>query len=376
LLRNGRALRGAAVAATLLAACARQPPTTPSASAPEPSGERGYVAYVAHQPDQRDLWLYDVAMDRATQLTFDGDERFERDPAFLGDEVLYVASDSESSRSSIEAISVAGAAPREIVREEGSILGFGVSPDGSTIAYLSFKYEGSTAHRLKLVDASGGRPSAVRTIGHVIGRGAGSDDEASVAWAPDGASILVTDTHVSVDRTLGLFLLEPTGQDVAEPWAGTHARWSPDGRTIYYRGHVETGDDSWFALDVESRRTQAIGVRPGANNAVVSPDGSSIAYDTSSFGDHLRVRPRVPQAVYRYDLPSGPETLVAENAIAPLWISGGEILVTDVTVPGPRANTLNSWEFAGTVTKVGEDGTWSAVAIASTSDAAALLRQP
>lgn len=348
-----------------------KPSGTPS-SPPASVGRSTFVAYV----DDHDLWLYDMARDIVRPLTEDREQRFERDPAFLDDsELLYNASSSTETTSMIEAIPIGGGAPREIVRDEGRILDFDLSPDSSMIAYLTFKHVGETAHRLKVVRLSGGNPKVLRTLGQVSGRGAGSEDEVSVDWSPNGKLLLVTDTHVDQDRKDGISLLDRRGREEIPRWTGTHARWSPDGRTVYFRGHAEAGNVDWFALDLKSKRTKELTMRRGTNNPAIAPDGSSLVYDTSYFGDMPPGTPRSREApaVYRYELPGGPEVRVKGDAMAPLWISSGDLLVTDVMRPGAGAPTLNSWEMIGTVTRVSADGATSRAAMTSTYDAAVLL---
>ncbi|MBI4729475.1 MAG: PD40 domain-containing protein [Acidobacteria bacterium] len=268
--------------------------------------------------------------------------------------------------------------PREIAREDGSILDFDLSPDGSTIAYLEANYSIDSVHHLKRLDLSSGKRSVLRTLGTPPGSGAGSEDEVSVAWSPDGRGILVTDTHVADSNgARGIFLLDRAGRDIVPAWTGTHARWSPDGRTIYYRGYAGTNGVAWFALDTASMRKTELGIRPGTNNLMVAPDGNRVAYDTSYFGDTPLEAFRSDKApiVYTYDLRTGRESVLRKGALSPLWISADEILVTDARRPRPGA-AANSWEPLGTVTKLAVGGIQVTVAITSTVQAATLFDRP
>lgn len=372
-----------------LAACGKEPsavsPTSSPTTSPSPSAEPGRARFVAYV-DERDLWLYDVGADRVTRLTDDGDARVERAPEFMGEtHVVFVTSSDEPGTSTISAIPLEGGTARDIVGEEGTILDFDLSPDGATIAYLEVNFDTGGVHTLKQVDAAGGDPSVLRTFGAPLGRGAGSDDETSVAWSPDGRSILVTDTHVTgLDpdaleaprRTAAIFVLDGRGDDLVPPWLGTHARWWKGGGAILYRGFSFDGDDvAWHTLDVPSADRTTLDIRPRTLNLSLTPNGERVAYDTSWFGETSKPGSWDALVVYRFDLETGRERMLADGAIAPLWVSDDEALVTDAKRPGPRAETLNSWVPLGTVSRVTLDGTRTVVSMTSTWDAATLFER-
>lgn len=344
------------------------PPPGPTVSfhPATPTREAKSIAYV----DQRDLWVYDVNADRTTRLTSNGEQRIEHDSAFYGDRyILYGSTDPTA----IEAISLEGGAPITIVQEEGSIMDFDVSPDGSTLIYIHVDFDGDAIHRLKRVAVDGGRPVVLRELGAPPGRGAGSEDEVSVSWSPNGETILVTDTHVEPNEAI--MLLDSDGKDVIPAWRGTHARWSPDGKIIYYRGYADHGDSRWRILNVADKRRRTLGFREGSNNLAISPDGTHVAYDTSWFGDVTRNTITSDEApvVHVYDLRSGTETILKAGAVFPVWISSRALVATDARLPTQQS--LNSWEPTGTATKLGLDRTRERVSITSTAwgDAAILF---
>ncbi len=367
-----------------LGACGKGPASSPATS-PTPSVEPGRARFVAYV-DESDLWLYDVGPDRVTRLIDDGDARVENNPVFLGEsEVLYSAWPTDEGPTTISAIPIGGGEAREIVRGEGSIEDFDLSPDGSTITYWTVDHDGSGVHVLMQVAVTGGEPSVLRRFGSNLGRGGSSEDEVSVAWSPDGRSILATNTIVTgpdparmadPPRTDAIFVLDSDGRDIIDPWLGTHARWTADGEAILYRGFAGAGQTpSWYTVPLERGHGKELGIQVGANNLVVAPHGRNAAYDTSSFGDIPAgaVRSGKAPEVYWYDLSADRQTALADGALAPIWISDTEVLVTDVKRAGPRARTLNSWEWLGTASLVTLDGQRTPVAMTSTWDAVALF---
>lgn len=302
--------------------------------------------------DAADLWLYDATADASRRLTNDGDVRFDHTPAFVSGSCLAYGT---SQPAAIELLDLAGGARRTTVEETGGITSLDVSPDGASIVYLQIDHNVDSTYRLKRVGIDGGVPDVLYTFHPNIGRGAGSEDEVSVVWAPDGSTILVANTHASTRQNPygAIYLFDRSGREIREKWAGTHPRWSPDGRSIYYRDHAGLGDGQrWHARDVRTMQTTTLGIRPGTNNLVVSPNGRWVTYDTSWFGDKplgTRASDAAPN-VFAYNLATGTERLLRRGALGPLWLSGGDVAVTDATERG--RHSFNSWESLGTVTRV------------------------
>ncbi len=334
----------------------------PPVSCAEPATSSTLVAYV----DAADLWVYDVATDERRAVTDDGDARFERAPKFVGGACLAYAN---SQPASIELAELAGdGARRTIVEESGWIHDLAMSPDRRSVFYLHIDYDVDQTYRLKQIGIDGGTPEILHTFDANGGRGAGSEDEVSIAFSPDGSAILVANTHgYSNAFPYGaIYLFDSTGRKVRERWSGTHPRWSPDGETIYFRGHAGINGQSWSALDVRTMDATKLGVTPGTNSLVVSPDGQRLAYDTSTFGDNPSGIASTGEApiVGIYDLATGAEVILQPGAMGPLWISNGAVLVTNVREPGP--DSWNSWESLGTVSRITLDGVRRAVDMSST----------
>ncbi|HUG30907.1 MAG TPA: hypothetical protein VMQ65_10395 [Candidatus Limnocylindria bacterium] len=325
-------------------------------------GASTLVAYV----DAADLWVYDAATDRRRAVTDDGDARFERSPAFLDGACLAF---TNSEPASIELIELAGQGIRRtIVEEAGWISDFAINLEQRSLFYLHIDHDVDGTYRLKRVGIDGGTPETLHTFNPNLGRGAGSEDEVSVAVSPDGSMLLVVNTHeYSLEFEFGaIYLFDADGREIRARLLGTHARWSPDSGTIYFRGHAGTNGQGWSALDLESMEATRLGVTPGTNWLVVSPDGRRLAYDTSTFGDSPAGTQSTGEApnVYVYDLATGMEAILRRGAMGPLWISSRAVLATNVRAPGP--DSLNSWESLGTVSRITVGGARRGVNMTST----------
>jgi Tol biopolymer transport system component len=103
-------------------------------------------------------------------------------------------------------------------------------------------------------------------------------------WFPDGRSVVVAALrpnqpgvgYFRVDLTSGktdlLAHSEKTGVPEWEP------ELSPDGKTLFYVNHRDTGPNELVRFDIESRNPTTLRAADGAVSVAVSPDGSQLAY--------------------------------------------------------------------------------------------------
>ena len=182
------------------------------------------------------------------------------------------------------------------------------SPDGTTICYVtgSFRLGGD----LWLMDADGRNPRKVRPADAHDGIWGGC------SWSPDGSQIVFGGAPQG-DDSGGIWIVDTDGTDLRQvtEW-GDAPDWSPDGTRIVYRAQPDSAGDhaeGYWVINVDGTgRTALPGpnygapqwtadgrilvdcnegtcitdadgtnrdiLRPDINGAVLSPDGTSVAY--------------------------------------------------------------------------------------------------
>ncbi|HET6718689.1 MAG TPA: Tol-Pal system beta propeller repeat protein TolB, partial [Rhodocyclaceae bacterium] len=147
------------------------------------------------------------------------------------------------------------------------------SPDGNSLAYVSFENKKPIVYVHSL--ASGRR--------HVAANFKGSNS--APAWAPDGRSLAVVLTK---DGGSQLFTVNADGSGVRRlarsPTIDTEPRYSPDGAWIYFTSD-RGGSPQNYRIPAAGGDAQRITFE-GAYNVTPrpSPDGKSMAYITSAGG--------------------------------------------------------------------------------------------
>ncbi len=182
------------------------------------------------------------------------------------------------------------------------------SPDGTTICYVAGFFDGGD---LWLMDADGRNPRKVRPADAHDGNW---DDACS--WSPDGTQIVFAGAPQG-DGSEGIWIISADGTDLRQvtEW-GDAPDWSPDGTRIVYRAQPDPAGDhaeGYWVINVDGTgRTALPGPNYGApqwtadgrilvdcnegtcitdadgtnrdillpdiNGAVLSPDGTRMAY--------------------------------------------------------------------------------------------------
>lgn len=226
-----------------------------------------------------------------------------------------------------------------IVTSKHGIAASAWSPDGGRLAYLTYGSGEDGGPQLVLLDPEDGSKDVLRTFASGGGRCGGEDDETTLAWASDGHALIVVATFLDFSGET-MFVVDGNGDDLVPPRLGTHARWAPDAKRIYYRDFSD--DRKWYALNSTTNDRGTLGaMKPGTHGLAVSPDGTMLAYADGE--DDV--------GVYVYDVAKKQQRRVAEDAVEAVWIGPQTILVTDTKACGNEC-LHSAWTAAGTVSVV------------------------
>lgn len=353
--------------ALLLAACggeegpesqASQTPTTSPTPGPAvpvliysttsncPSSSCAAAEWAADRKD--DLWIYESSDGSHYRLTSDGDAVVEVLPQFTGRNTVSFVEGSEEQKPGVAMFELAfkaGSTAKELFRvEAGNIFRYDWSPDGSSVAFLNFNDEGASA--LQIWTRSDGKIRSVKSFPELLGRGVGLEDEVSVAWSPDGKSILVVDTFRDPPLTVTMWVLDLDGKDIVPARAGTFGRWGSDSKTIYYKDYSGSGD--WFRLSLSNNKTTTLAIPDQRLNPAVSPGGGFIALNDGGS----------KPSVYVFDLEKGIERKLAAGVV-PVWLSDTEMALTDVRPCTAEEECFEGppWKPLGTASMLRAGGT-------------------
>lgn len=282
----------------------------------------------------RGLWLYDVALDSLSLLKKGSGSPNGLHARFRGAQTVSfadtrVAPDGEHpfGRDSISEITLPSHNVMELLQLPNALRGYDWSPD---TRFLAYQVLAGSSLAICFFDAESGSLKLIRGRGLVVGTSAKQSDEESVAWSPDGKSILIADTL----QSKGLFLLDPTGKDLMKPWAGTFPRWLPNGRDFIFREIDAIGAaPRWFVVNSMSGARRRLSLPGHAFRPALSPDGTAIAYDN---GDERK------PSVSLYDLARGTSNRLITGYAAPIWL-GADALAATAAGPCPPATECSGW---------------------------------
>ena len=191
---------------------------------PELSPAFDRVAVECYQPGgARDVWIYDLARDAATRLTTDAGD--DADPLWSPDGRSVIFASSRRGNVDVFRTAVGGGGAEELVHDtRGSTPTMAISPDGKQIVVLATAPDSGLDLAAYPVEPPGSPVSLLKSPAAEI-----------EAQFHPGGNFLAYASNQSGRFEVYVEPLPQTGDRWSISTAGgTDARWSPDGREIFY----------------------------------------------------------------------------------------------------------------------------------------------
>jgi TolB protein len=210
---------------------------------------------------------------RIADLVF---ERLTGIPGAFGTRIAYVAVEGKAPRRTYRLIvaDADGYGPRTVTESSEPLMSPAWSPDGQSLAYVSFEGKASAVYVQRLASGERRRVSARLGI------------NGAPAWSPDGRRLALT---LSRDGNLDIFTLDLASQALTrittDPAIDTEPEWSRDGSSLYFTSD-RAGSAQVYRVDAAAgQAAQRLTFTNGYNaRPRVSPDGQSLALVTLDRG--------------------------------------------------------------------------------------------
>ncbi|MFO1407327.1 MAG: Tol-Pal system beta propeller repeat protein TolB [Steroidobacteraceae bacterium] len=199
----------------------------------------------------------------------------------FGTRLAYVAVDGRAPNRTFRLVvsDADGYNPRTVAESAQPLMSPAWSPDGASLAYVSFEGGTSAVYVQRLASGERSRVSARSGV------------NGAPAWSPDGGRLALT---LSRDGNLDIYVLELGSQVLTrittDEAIDTEAAWSPDGGSLYFTSD-RAGNAQIYRVSLDDRgNPQRVTFTNGYNaRPRVSPDGQSLAMVTLDRGYRIAV---------------------------------------------------------------------------------------
>ncbi|MEZ5308869.1 MAG: winged helix-turn-helix domain-containing protein [Pyrinomonadaceae bacterium] len=248
---------------------------------------------------------------------------------FSGDGNSIYFRDNQIAVQNADIYSVSRFGGKPALLAENTIIGFGVSSDGKSIAFARAGKD-SKGHQIVIKDLRTGAEKVLltRAFPETLYR------KSSISWSPDGTKLAFV-THSGTDRATKLVIAETADgsqTDFANPRLQRfeYAAWLPDGETLLAAAAEPTGGVQLWKIWHQSGNIQRVSNGLESYDKLsVSKDGKTIlARRTNDFSNVWTVDPSDPLNAKR--VTRGSSSKAGQTSLS--WIDDDDLVFADVDV--------------------------------------------